>query len=318
MAIFVFITAYGLTLIYKDKPLNRKETGYSSLYRCIKLYFNFWVIFLGAHLFAVINSVFSITDMKWDYVEAYGTGWESVAYFLTDFFGLTDIFGTPSLNGTWWYMSLAIILIFMMPVLVRLYEKTGIVIVVLLTFVPLYLMWENTNLKRYFLVILAGIWLAERDVFSKLEKVINRSLLSRIVSFLILLLSIIVFLYYRNFISGSFTGTYVVILDCIASLSVILFSWRFIIRIPVIREILVLLGRHSMNIFFLHTFYRAYYFKSFVYGFKYAWAIVLVLLIMSLLTSIVIEWIKTRCGFYQWSARFNKQVCNYVIGIIYK
>lgn len=55
----------------------------------------------------------------------------------------------------------------------------------------------------------------------------------------------------------------------------IFYCRKYIIRIPVINKILEFSGRHSMNIFLVHTFFRYIFFRDFIYGFKYFWLIVL-------------------------------------------
>lgn len=58
--------------------------------------------------------------------DAYGTDLKSiVVYFLVDFFGLSYLFGTPTLNPTWWYMTLAILIVVLMPFIMKLIEKMG-------------------------------------------------------------------------------------------------------------------------------------------------------------------------------------------------
>ena len=52
------------------------------------------------------------------------------------------------------------------------------------------------------------------------------------------------------------------------------------------------LGKHSMNIFLIHSFYRDVFFHEFTYSFYYAWLDYIVLTAISLVTSIVLEWFK--------------------------
>ncbi len=56
-------------------------------------------------------------------------------------------------------------------------------------------------------------------------------------------------------------------------------------------------GSHSMNMFLIHTIIFEYYFTDFIYGFK-NWVLVLfALFVTSLLTSIVIEYLKKVSGY---------------------
>ena len=47
-----------------------------------------------------------------------------------------------------------------------------------------------------------------------------------------------------------------------------------------------------MNIFLIHSFYRDVFFHEFTYSFYYAWLDYIVLMAISLVTSIVLEWFK--------------------------
>ena len=63
---------------------------------------------------------------------------------------------------------------------------------------------------------------------------------------------------------------------------------------------LAFVGKHSMNMYLIHTFIFGYFFHDFIYSFKYPILIFIVLLIVSLLLSIAIEFLKGKFGFYQF------------------
>lgn len=73
-----------------------------------------------------------------------------------------------------------------------------------------------------------------------------------------------------------------------AALTIVSAVQMFHYSFPVLRY----LGKHSMNMYLVHTFIFAYFFKEFIYGFKYPVLIFLALLATSLLTSIVVEQLK--------------------------
>ena len=75
------------------------------------------------------------------------------------------------------------------------------------------------------------------------------------------------------------------------------YCYEFVVSIPGIRQILMFFGKHSMNIFLLHTFIRHYWFPEFTYSFRYFALISLVLFAVSLGASIVIEGIKKLIGY---------------------
>ena len=64
-------------------------------------------------------------------LEVYGKSAKGVIYFLIEGLGMANLFGTPSIVGTWWYMSLAISLVIVIPILVKVYSKIGFVYLLL-------------------------------------------------------------------------------------------------------------------------------------------------------------------------------------------
>ena len=77
-------------------------------------------------------------------------------------------------------------------------------------------------------------------------------------------------------------------------------------RIQVVNTVLKFLGRHSMNIFLVHTFFYMIIWRKYVYYFKYAIATFLILLGLSLLYSVILELIKT--GVKKIPKLFRKKV----------
>lgn len=59
----------------------------------------------------------------------------------------------------------------------------------------------------------------------------------------------------------------------------------------IVRKVLLELGRKSMVMWLVHAFYYAYLCHDFIYGFKYPLLIFLVLILVSYLTAIVIQWV---------------------------
>lgn len=60
--------------------------------------------------------------------------------------------------------------------------------------------------------------------------------------------------------------------------------------------LLKFLGKHSLNIWLIHTWLCYYLFKDFIYGFKYPLLIFIVTITLSIFVSIVVEWIYTQIG----------------------
>ena len=57
----------------------------------------------------------------------------------------------------------------------------------------------------------------------------------------------------------------------------------------ILSRVLVFLGRHSMNMWLIHTWFCYYLFHDFIYGFRYPIIVFLVLVVVSLICSIIIN-----------------------------
>lgn len=285
VAIYVFITTYGLSksIVRSGQngsssnsipsPGNRfadpRGTACSSMARWMKLWFNYIFIFALFLTFGKVNNHFHFVFSNWGFHKVYGhDGMKSLIYFLTDVSGLAHIFRTPTFNGTWWYMSLAFLLIFSVPILVRIYEQYRLPVVLLAGLVPRYLGLNETIPVRYFLVTMVGIMMACEGYPEKIQRYVTRSVSRYILCGIFLISSICLMIFIRNFIADEFCLNYVEWIDCIGAVQFIFLVYLYLVKIPVLRGVLSFLGKHSMNVFLLHTFYRFYYLNDFIYSFS--------------------------------------------------
>jgi hypothetical protein len=79
--------------------------------------------------------------------------------------------------------------------------------------------------------------------------------------------------------------------DWIYALIIILFIFEITQSYPLIQRPLTFMGHHLFNIFLFHTFILIYW-PDFIYGFQYPYLIFLVLLSISLIISVAIEYIR--------------------------
>ena len=161
VAIFVFASAYGITK-------QQEKSGDSNLAgRIIKIWMPFFFIYIFAAIAAVVTGNWKAT---------YGKAWQSNLYFaVIDALGLANLFGTPTLNGTWWYMSLALILPFIIYAAIKIYDKFGAIgTIVLGIFIPGCLGVTDTDSYRWWmLTVVLGVLLAKTKFFEKLSKKYN-------------------------------------------------------------------------------------------------------------------------------------------------
>lgn len=70
-------------------------------------------------------------------------------------------------------------------------------------------------------------------------------------------------------------------------------------RVQCKMSVLAYLGKHSMNIYLVHTFIFKYFFHDFIYGFHNSILMFAVLIVISLGISVVLEQIKRKLFFYE-------------------
>ena len=111
VAIFVFISGYGLS--YKYKEGFGKKQFYISRFK--KLYFNYWCIWL---LFVPI----SVFVFHRTFADVYGT--HTILKSGLDILGLLNLTGQLGYNATWWFYSCIIVLYMIYPWLAGRFDKS--------------------------------------------------------------------------------------------------------------------------------------------------------------------------------------------------
>ena len=291
VAVFVFLSAYGISKkIYDSNEITLKKAYSDSFKRFLKLLFNF------AFMFTCINLLW----FHWfNYSLAFGEGKQGFLAFLLDGLGFSHLFSTPSLNMTWWYMSLAYTIIFIVPILAVLCKKIGYPFLGLSFLIP-FIMPLNEDLAHYFFVIGVGIACAYGNW---IEKIINSKIpvwVRWIAEIVLIVLSVII----RD---NEFVKTTLICqADAIFAFIIVCFAVDMVSFIPVIRKIFSFLGKFSMNIFFVHTFFYLILYRYYVYHFKRFYITYFILLAVSLILSMVIELLKF-LFLKGWKAIFHKK-----------
>ena len=124
VGIFVFLSGFGITksiIKISNGRLADKQTLKKVVFKTyIALMFGFIFVFILSQLFCWFANKGQIEIYKSNNI------FNSISYFIADGLGLANLFGTPTLNGTWWYMSLAIIIVVITPLLYNLIKKYGL------------------------------------------------------------------------------------------------------------------------------------------------------------------------------------------------
>ena len=282
VAMFVFMTGYGMWVSYESQKKKTTMSNYIKK-RMVTLMTGFLIIFVVTEILAIPTGRF---------IEVYGHDFRSVVYMIIDALGLAKLLGTPLFCLTWWYMSLAIVLIMIFPFVHSIMEKYQWVVVVASIIVPRACGFgQSTDLFRYLLAYTLGMYFAQHDLLARIkEKFMEQNVAGKLLSLIVSLIGLAVIIKCRQ---NAWIGwKYLDFWDGFAAMYMIVISYIYILNGKWIVKGLGFLGKHSMNIFLIHSFYRDVFFHEFTYSFYYAWIDYIVLMAISLVTSIVLEWFK--------------------------
>lgn len=314
VALFTFLSAYGISYSYLksyNNGLDSKLIKEKVSKRLISLISGFMFVFAAIQIYS------ALVIRQNGYQAVYGKGLGSILFFVIDMLGLAQLFHTPTFINTFWYISLAIVIIVILPYIVMFYKKYGSFMTLSIACVfsmlfPVHVK-NSTDLGTYcflpvyILTICLGIIAADKNMLAKMKekKLCKNSILNKIIKFILYIAVLAVLFFYRNKSLGTdalpvFEGIIPVIL--------IGFLFEFVNVIPVLSTILKFLGKHSMNIFLIHNFIRYSWYSDKIYSCGDIYTIFLALLLTSLAASIVLELIKKLIRFNDLVDYVSKKV----------
>ena len=284
VSLFAFISGYGLYFSYKS---SKTDSTRWFLYRYIKTFSGYWFVWgLSAVICQIINGRTSAILFK----DGYARG---IINTLIDFLGLHSLFSTPSINGTWWYMSAAAVFIIMIPVLYQLRDSALLVLIGSVFFIRVFHNGSSftggNSVYAFITPFILGFIFADKKLFDKILLIGEGKPSVKVYKAIVeIWLIILLFKLYPKIPIDYFWELHF----CIFPIIVIIFCVEFIVQIRSLRKILIFLGKHSMNVFLVHTFIRAYYLRDLTYSFGHFLLISLFLLSVSIFLSVMIEQLK--------------------------
>lgn len=278
VAIFLFVSGLGLQKSWEKKQhVSSKMCGISFSFvkkHLLKLLMNYWFIYIS---FVPLGIFFGRNF--WAIYEA------NPIFAILDFSGLSYLFNTPTMNVTWWFMSLIIVLYIAFPFINKLLRRfPELVVLVSLAIAVLPKISSIPFIGKLLVWVppfVMGMFFAEIRGFERLQK--GKNLITQIaIGVVCLVLSVMARLRIGNYTR----------FDAVFALLIVLFSFFVLSRIPVINTILEFFGKISGSIFMFHTFIYLYYFSSFVYSFKYSILIYIIFCIICVVVAVVVEFLK--------------------------
>ena len=277
VAVFVFMTAFGISRgLFLQPDLTPRKTYSQATHRFFRLMLNFFAVFLSANL---------LWWYRFDYTSLYGVGKQGALNLILNATGLHSFLETPTLNITWWYMKIAYILIFLVPLIALITRHIGYPVMIIALMFP-YVVPISSDIHRYLFTAVLGVCCAYGNWP---DKIMN----ANIPLWIQWPAGIGGFVFCILFRQNEFIqANYLFIADGLIALFLVYFSGVLLTRIPILNHILEFIGRHSMNIYLVHTFFYMILYRQYIYYFKYAGITLLLLLVSSLIYSILLEFIK--------------------------
>lgn len=262
---FVIFSGYGLNHIIRT----REKEGFSfektirfAGERILKLMLNFWCVYI------VFVGLFTAGG-KLHPLKVYGTGMKGVVAALLDFLGLRDLLfeliPTATLNVTWWYVSAALLMYILFPLLRYLVRKKGRILpLLILLIINIYAPYATyrqlkTGCLFYLSPFYLGMLLSETQFLDQFKKWISNHQTRKLFLGIVVLIGTWWFAYHNRY-WGELPHSLACLYVCMALFMGehgVLRHWYF--RLP-----FELIGKHSGNIFMFHTLFLFKY-QNYVY-----------------------------------------------------
>lgn len=279
VAIFCLLSGFGLMRV-KLRGAGIK----TDVFHLVKLWVNFWFL-------AAIWIAFSCLLEGHGFAKVYPDGW-----FPRFFFDISGL-GVPGrcFCPTWWFMGVIVPLYLAFPFLGWLCRKSW----PWLLGAAMGMMLVNDfprNLGVWMWAFVLGMVLAKEGFLEQVQMKLNR------LSALGLLAVAVLGFYFRS--TSSFVPVGEGFFALIIVFGVYVSDCAFLSKAKWLEGTLVFLGKHSMNIFLIHTYFHLYYLDHLVKLPHYVEFVVI--LAASLACSVVVEWLKKILGINRAMGKFKK------------
>ena len=298
VAIFAFVSGYGLLYGYSAKMKNKEKYAVSEWIsgHLLSTMSGFW--FTAAVSYLIYFGLRLKDPSKWG-----ETFYERGFAVFADILGISRLLETESLNGAWWYMSAAFVFIILLPLLDGTIEKFGGIFCIAVIFLlPRILgigFQGGSKPYSFLLIFVAGTLCCKYNFFQKLHEYRRKKL-----KFICLsaLLCAGFFLYHKIDLKIFWEFRYALV-----PFLLILFCVEYLFRITPVSLFLQYLGKHSMNIWLVHTFVRDSLGK-YVFALKKFWLIPVAVLVISLGISYCLDFLKKITGYQKLIRLLQKKV----------
>ena len=307
VGLFAFLSIYGMTLSVKKQYKSFEFTSHEGMLFTVKRYIHLVLTFLLPYFFCA-----GITLYQGGWMSRYRNGFSAnLINVLTDILCIGNLFGTGKLVETWWYLSLEVVFIIFLPVMLKIYKKYSWLTVLMFLLPGSFVVFQaDERMIKYLLLFPIAICFADNHVLERLKnfQIIRPFWINKL--FKLIILTCVTIVMYRIFDSAWGLEHFKFLLNGILPVLVIWWAYEFLIWIPGISHILEFFGKHSADIFYIHTFIRAMWLKDLTYSFTYAWQIWLFVLLVSLIISLFLDALRKVLHYRQFTGWVTEHIIN--------
>lgn len=294
VALFAFVSGYGLMYGYRklgEEKRREKISGWVKTH-LISTLSGYWFVAVIAYILMAI--VGKINFSKWG-----SNRLEKLVNVVLDCVGVSNLFGTKTLRGAWWYMGAAVVFIVLVPVLAYLIRKLGGTITLLLVFLFPRIAGigfpGGTATYSFLPVFVLGMLACEQSVFEQFHswQIGMKPKVSNGIKFVLTLFLVVFGVWSYNKIPLKVFWEYHY---AMVPFIVILFLEEYVFRISWVKRLFGFLGKYSLYIWLIHTFVRDYL-GRYVWSVRYFWLVPVVILVISLGMGIILDIFRKYCGY---------------------
>ena len=289
VSLFAFVSGYGLYCTLRNTEKQDLDLGTWYLTRYVKTFSDYWLIVL------LLTGAGQLINGGATAVYVQGSAFSGLVNFLLDLLGVAAFFGSPQFLGTWWYMSAALVYIILAPFLYLFIRRFGAAPLVLLTFIVPRACSDflGTHYLSFLMAFVIGMAFADQKPLRRLRMWVQSTQGGKSREALVIAILFVLLILCYKFDRRMPTPLFWDIKWGLSTAVYALFIALTLARIPLIRDLLMFLGRWSSHIYLIHTFFRVKYASAFVYGQGGHFVFVVIrLLAVSLLASALFRLLK--------------------------
>ena len=268
ISLYAFISGYGLT---------QKAKHVSSVFLMIKnqiekFYIHYWMVFVIFVPYGIVKSIYEI----------------NIGKLLGNFIGWYCTY-----NAEWWYVKQYLVMLLLFPFLYMIYEKLERSLPqklrVVIGTISVCILAITVETLRYIMVFVIGMFFAKEQIFEIIDGKLR-------MKNMIALVNLISIFGVRTVLGGS--GQLDIILTPAFIYSVCILTDIDIAK-KYINPVIKTIGKYSIYIWLIHTFYIYYYFQKVIFAAQYSIIIFIWTMILCVSTSAIINNLLIKCFKYK-------------------